>query len=126
MDDITFRALTIILNEKKTEYIKKIELKEKKLTIKLSTYYKELLETFRTLAQIETRQNEDSDDDDFLDFVNNNNHLINIVEYEKEYMNGYMDCLKGVIISYDKYLTTDECLNYGNVRQIIVNQISID
>ena len=41
------KALSIILNEKKTEYIKDIEklkLKEKKLTIlnnKLSTYYHE-------------------------------------------------------------------------------------
>ena len=46
------KVLSIILNEKKTEYIKeidKLKLKEKKLTIlnnKISTYYQELFMTF--------------------------------------------------------------------------------
>lgn len=130
MDDLTMKALTVVLNEKKSEYIKGIDLlklKEKKLTIlknKLECFFQELFMTFSTMAHVDGIDEEDSEDEDYSGFIMKNNHLINIVKYDTEYMNGFMDCLKSVIISYDKYLTTDNHLTYGEVRQIIVNEIN--
>ena len=129
-------ALSIILNEKKTEYIKNIDLlklKEKKLTIlnnKLSTYYHELFISFTSLSAIMNRhiinENVDEEDEDLEGFITNNNHLLNVIDYDKEYISGFMDCLKSVIISYTKYLTTDNHLQYGDVRQMIANEINPD
>ena len=136
MGDTTLKALSIILNEKKTEYIKDIEklkLKEKKLTIlnnKLSTYYHELFISFTSLSAIMNRhiinENVDEEDEDLEGFITNNNHLLNVIDYDKEYISGFMDCLKAVIISYTKYLTTDNHLQYGDVRQMIANEINPD
>ena len=133
MGDTTLKALSIILNEKKTEYIKDIEklkLKEKKLTIlnnKLSTYYHELFISFTSLSAIMNRHIiNDEEDEDLEGFITNNNHLLNVIDYDKEYISGFMDCLKAVIISYTKYLTTDDHLQYGDVRQMIANEINPD
>ena len=127
------KALSIILNEKKTEYIKNIDLlklKEKKLTIlnnKLSTYYHELFISFTSLSAIMNRHIiNDEEDEDLEGFITNNNHLLNVIDYDKEYISGFMDCLKAVIISYTKYLTTDNHLQYGDVRQMIANEINPD
>ena len=126
-------ALSIILNEKKTEYIKNIDLlklKEKKLTIlnnKLSNYYHELFISFTTLSSVMNRHIiNDEEDEDLEEFITINNHLLNVIDYDKEYINGFMDCLKAVIISYTKYLTTDNHLQYGDVRQMIANEINPD
>jgi|TARA_R110000744_G_scaffold176060_1_gene294945 hypothetical protein len=136
MDDKSMKVLSIILNEKKTEYIKeidKLKLKEKKLTIlnnKLSTYYQELFMTFTTLSSVMNRhiinENVDEEDEDLEEFITRNNHLLNVIDYDKEYISGFMDCLKSVIISYTKYLTTDNHLQYGDVRQMIANEINPD
>tara|TARA_R110000796_G_scaffold5277_5_gene19977 strand:+ start:185 stop:610 length:426 start_codon:yes stop_codon:yes gene_type:complete len=136
MDDKSMKVLSIILNEKKTEYIKeidKLKLKEKKLTIlnnKLSTYYQELFMTFTTLSSVMNRhiinENDEEEDEDLEEFITINNHLLNVIDYDKEYISGFMDCLKAVIISYTKYLTTDNHLQYGDVRQMIANEINPD
>ena len=131
MDDITMKALNVVLNEKRSEYIKHIDMlkfKEKQLfnlKTKLEIYYEELFLTFTTLAHLELVEEDDSDDEDYNDFVTKNNHLINVLQYDKEYTAGFMDCLKSIIVSYDKYITTDNHLKYGEVRQLICNEINI-
>ncbi len=134
MDDKTYKILNIVLNEKKSEYIKKIDhltKKEKELTIlnnKIHTFYQELFITYQTLSGIINRhiinEYDEEEDEDLETFIMNNNHLINILDYEKEYTKGFMDALKGVVLGYNHFLMKQ--IKFGEIRDIICKEINPD
>jgi len=134
MDDKTYKILNIVLNEKKSEYIKRIDhltKKEKELTIlnnKINKFYEELFTTFQTLSGIINRhiinEYDEEEDEDLETFIMNNNHLLNILDYEKEYTKGFMDALKGVVLGYNHFLMKQ--FKYGEIRDIICKEINPD